>query len=57
MLSIDSPREFFEAPEGEYDALLSTAEGGSAWTLLHPAFSVVVPRPNVVTGPIARATQ
>jgi proton glutamate symport protein len=56
LIAIASPRDFFEAPEGEYDALLSTAEGGSAWTLLYPAFGVVVPRPNVVTGPIAFAT-
>jgi Na+/H+-dicarboxylate symporter/ABC-type amino acid transport substrate-binding protein len=56
LVPIQSPREFFAAPEGTFDALLFTAEGGSAWTLLHPAFSVVVPRPNVVTGPIALAT-
>ncbi len=56
LIRIESPRDFFEAPEGQYDALLFSAEGGSAWTLLHPEFSVVVPQPNVVTGPIAFAT-
>ena len=56
LIGIKSPREFFEAPEGRYDALLFSAEGGSAWTLLFPRFSVVVPRPNVVTVPIAFAT-
>ncbi len=56
LVSIRSPRDFFEAPEGRYDALLFSAEGGSAWTLLFPRFSVVVPRPNVVGVPIAFAT-
>ncbi len=56
LVPVRSPREFFEAPQGEYDALLFSAEGGSAWTLLYPAFSVVVPRPDVVTGPMALAT-
>jgi ABC-type amino acid transport substrate-binding protein len=56
LIRIDSPREFFEAPEERFDALLFTAEGGSAWTLIYPQFSVVVPRPNVITGPIALAT-
>jgi len=56
LIRIGSPREFFEAPQGRFDALLATAEGGSAWTLIYPRFSVVVPRPNVVTGPIAFAT-
>jgi hypothetical protein len=56
LMGIRSPRDFFEAPEGQYDALLFNAEGGSAWTLLFPRFSVVVPRPNVVGVPIAFAT-
>jgi hypothetical protein len=55
LIQVASVREFFEAPEGRFDALLASAEGGSAWTLLHPRFGVVVPRPNVVTGPIALA--
>ncbi len=56
LIGIGSPRDFFEAPAGQYDALLFSAEGGSAWTLLFPRFSVVVPRPNVVAVPIAFAT-
>jgi Na+/H+-dicarboxylate symporter len=56
LVPVASVREFFEAPAGRFDALLTSAEGGSAWTLLHPRFGVVVPRPNVVTGPIALAT-
>lgn len=56
LIRIGSMREFFQAPPGRFDALLATAEGGSAWTLLYPEFSVAVPGPNVVTGPIAVAT-
>ena len=54
--AVASPPEFFAAAPGRFDALLTTAEGGSAWTLIHPRYSVVVPRPDVVTGPIALAT-
>jgi proton glutamate symport protein len=56
LIRVDSPKAFLEAPEGRFDALLLSAEGGAAWTLLYPQFSVVVPRPNVITGPIALAT-
>ena len=34
-------------------ALLLSAERGSFWTLLHPAYSVVVPRPNLIEVPVA----
>ena len=37
------------------DAIAITAERGSAWTLLHPQYSVVVPQPDVMTIPVAYA--
>lgn len=40
---VDSPKEFFDQPDS-YDALVMSAEAGSAWTLLHPSYSVVVPQ-------------
>ncbi len=43
----------FEERLIEIDALLLSAERGSFWTLLHPAYSVVVPQPNVVQVPLA----
>jgi hypothetical protein len=52
---IDSPREFFKAKEGEYDALFYTAEAGSGWTLVYPRFSVAIPQPDVVSVPLAYA--
>jgi len=45
---LDSPREFFRAEAGTYDAMLYSAEAGSAWTLMYPSFSLVVPLPNPV---------
>ena len=37
------------------DAVLTTAEAGSVWTLLHPEYAVVVPQPNVVKIPVGYA--
>lgn len=50
LVTIDSPRAFFRAPS-DYDALLDTAEAGSAWTLVYPEFSVVVPKPDTISVP------
>jgi ABC-type amino acid transport substrate-binding protein len=52
---VDSPREFFKAEEGEFDALFYTAEAGSGWTLVYPRFSVAIPQPDVVSVPLAYA--
>jgi len=49
---LSSAREFFKAEPGQYDALLFSAEAGSAWTIVYPQFSVVVPKPRTVTAPI-----
>jgi ABC-type amino acid transport substrate-binding protein len=37
----------------EADAMVATAERGSAWTLLHPQFTVVVPQPGLFRIPLA----
>ncbi|MBW2275069.1 MAG: cation:dicarboxylase symporter family transporter [Deltaproteobacteria bacterium] len=55
IVALDSPREFFTGNEEELDALLYLAEAGSAWTLVYPAFTVAVPRPDVITVPVACA--
>jgi ABC-type amino acid transport substrate-binding protein len=52
---VESPRQFFKAEEGEYDALFFTAEAGSGWTLVYPNFSVAIPKPDVVSTPLAYA--
>jgi Na+/H+-dicarboxylate symporter len=46
---------FFEGKHPEIDAFLMPAENASAWTLLHPEYSVVVPQPNPTKVPSAFA--
>jgi Na+/H+-dicarboxylate symporter len=53
---VSSPREFLEAGAG-IDGMVMLAEAGSAWTLLHPEFSVVVPSPDPLRWPVAIATR
>jgi ABC-type amino acid transport substrate-binding protein len=50
---LESSASFFEGRHPELDAFLMPAESASAATLLHPAFSVVVPQPDPVTIPTA----
>jgi Na+/H+-dicarboxylate symporter/ABC-type amino acid transport substrate-binding protein len=47
--------EAFNALEGSVDAVLVTAERGSAFTLMHPKYSVAVPKPRPVKVPLAYA--
>mgnify|MGYP001829038616 FL=1 len=44
---------FFEGKHPELDAFLVPAENGSAWTLLHPEYTIVVPQPAPVKVPAA----
>ncbi|MDJ0849943.1 MAG: cation:dicarboxylase symporter family transporter [Myxococcota bacterium] len=53
---VDSPRVFFRAEEGAFDAMVFAAETGSAWTLIYPQFSVAVPHPDVLRVPVGYAT-
>jgi ABC-type amino acid transport substrate-binding protein len=53
VVTFDSMDQIFGASSIRADAFLVSAERGSIWTLLHPAYSVVVPRPGPVTAPIA----
>jgi Na+/H+-dicarboxylate symporter/ABC-type amino acid transport substrate-binding protein len=50
-VSLPTPREFFEGRRPDIDALFVRAEVGSAWSLLHPEFSVVVPQPAIFKAP------
>lgn len=45
MVELASPDAFFNSNDHGIDALLITAEVGTALTLLHPDFAVVVPKP------------
>ncbi|MFN9029343.1 MAG: cation:dicarboxylate symporter family transporter [Betaproteobacteria bacterium] len=55
-VSVSTPREFFEGRRPEIDALLVRAEVGSAWSLLHPQYSIVVPQPVLFRVPTGVAT-
>ena len=52
---IEDPTQFLTADEDRFDAMLYSAEAGSAWTLLFPRYSVVVPEPNVISVPVVFA--
>ena len=54
ILPVSTVREYFNG-EVEADALLYTAESGSAWTLIYPAYSVAIPRPRISRIPLAYA--
>lgn len=43
IIELDSERDFFTPSEPPADALVTTAEVGSAWTLVHPRFTVIRP--------------
>jgi ABC-type amino acid transport substrate-binding protein len=53
VVQLNSVTEFFEAKDAGLDALLYTAEAGSAWSLLYPAYTVAIPRPGVRKGLVA----
>jgi ABC-type amino acid transport substrate-binding protein len=55
VVSFDSPERMFEPRDPPLDALVLTAERGSAYTLRHPQYSVVVPKPRQVKVPLAYA--
>ncbi|MDJ0943110.1 MAG: cation:dicarboxylase symporter family transporter [Kiloniellales bacterium] len=45
VVELESETEFFEGQRRDLDALLTSAEGGSAWTLIQPFYAVVNPFP------------
>jgi ABC-type amino acid transport substrate-binding protein len=53
LVLVDSPRAFFRDTSGEIDALIFTAESGSAWSLVYPNYSVAVPHPDILKVPLA----
>jgi ABC-type amino acid transport substrate-binding protein len=50
---LNSPREFFDGKRDDLDAMVYSAEAGSAWTLIHPAYTIAVPQPDVLAVPLA----
>src|SRR5262245_18540802 len=52
-ISIDRADDFFAGREKRVDALVISAERGSYFTLLYPAFAVAVPHPLAIRFPLA----
>jgi ABC-type amino acid transport substrate-binding protein len=52
---LDSPRPFLRGEAPEIDALVMSAEAASAWTLVYPRFSSVIPTPSELAMPVAFA--
>jgi ABC-type amino acid transport substrate-binding protein len=48
-VKLDSVSGFFVSDQENIDCLFVSAEAGSAWTLLHPEYQVVVPKPRLGT--------
>ena len=44
VVQLETISQFFENPPEPMDVLLTSAEGGSAWTLIHPSYTVVNPQ-------------
>jgi hypothetical protein len=40
----------------DLDAFLFSAEAGSAWTLVYPQFTVAIPKPDLLSIPVAYAS-
>src|SRR5205814_1228462 len=53
IVPIDSMDEMFTPKVPPLDAIVATAERGSAYTLLHPEYSVAVPKPRPFRVPLA----
>jgi Na+/H+-dicarboxylate symporter/ABC-type amino acid transport substrate-binding protein len=51
-VQIESPRSFLRGKEPALDAVVYSAEGGSAWTLIYPGYTMVVPLPLVSKVPL-----
>ena len=53
VVEIDGLERMFARRDPPLDAFIMTAERGSAYTLLHPAYSVAIPRPRPFRVPLA----
>jgi ABC-type amino acid transport substrate-binding protein len=54
VVPLSSVRDYFRG-KTDFDAMVYTAESGSAWSLIYPDYSVSVPRPDIVSIPVAYA--
>ncbi len=52
IVPLGSAAEFFDGSRNNLDALITSAESGSAWTLIHPKFTVVLMPGGVTRWPV-----
>jgi len=52
LVPIESNLEFLDAPPGTFDGMIGLAETLSAWSLLYPTYTVVIPEPSYQRVPI-----
>lgn len=52
LIPIHKPRRFFTGQFPDIDAFVYSAEAGSAWSLVYPAYSVVVPKGLTLKAPV-----
>jgi proton glutamate symport protein len=55
IVSLGSERDFFDASHKDLDALLTSAEGGAAWTLLYPGYATINPVDGAERAPLVFA--
>ncbi len=53
VVQIKSKRDFFSGKAEGLEVLLTTAEMGSAWSLLFPDYTVAIPKPDLLKVPLA----
>lgn len=53
IVPVASPREYLTAKHTDMDGFVFSAEAGSAWTMLYPQFSTVVPEGLLFKAPVA----
>jgi ABC-type amino acid transport substrate-binding protein len=53
IVPLDTLKDFFTNKSEDLDAVLSTAQRGAAYSMLHPEFTVALPHPDLVTLPLA----
>lgn len=57
IVELASARDYFNGSRSDLDGMIMLASSASAWTLLYPNYTVVVPQPNMVRLPVGIATR
>ena len=52
LVDLWSESQFFEGPPEYMDALVTSAEGGAGWTLVHPEFTITNPTKRNISVPL-----